>query len=105
MVVVVGAAAIIAAGGSPLDIGSDTGGSIRGPAHNCGIAGIKPTSGRVPRTGHIIPYGLGALDSLTQLGPMARRVQDLILVLPIIVGPDGKEPGHSADAITQSRLC
>ena len=87
-----GAAAIIAAGGSPLDIGSDTGGSIRGPAHNCGIAGIKPTSGRVPRTGHIIPYGLGALDSLTQLGPMARRVQDLILVLPIIVGPDGKDP-------------
>ena len=87
-----GAAAIIAAGGSPLDIGSDTGGSIRGPAHFCGIAGIKPTSGRVPRTGHIVPYGLGALDSLTQLGPMARFVDDLTLVLPIIVGPDGKDP-------------
>ena len=87
-----GAAAIIAAGGSPLDIGSDTGGSIRSPAHYCGIAGIKPTSGRVPRTGHIIPYGLGALDSLTQLGPMARYVDDLTLVLPIISGPDGKDP-------------
>ena len=52
-----GAAAIIAAGGSPLDIGSDTGGSIRVPAHCCGITGLRPTSGRVPRTGHIVPYG------------------------------------------------
>lgn len=87
-----GAAAIIAAGGSPLDIGSDTGGSIRGPAHYCGIAGIKPTSGRVPRTGHIVPYGLGAIDSLTQNGPMARYVEDLALVLPIISGPDWRDP-------------
>ena len=47
-----GAAAIVAAGGSPFDIGSDTGDSIRQPAHVCGIAGIKPTTGRVPRTGH-----------------------------------------------------
>src|SRR6185436_17113560 len=47
-----GAAAIVAAGGSPFDIGSDTGGSIRVPAHFCGIAGLKPTSGRVPLTGH-----------------------------------------------------
>ena len=54
-----GAGAIIAAGGSPLDMGSDTGGSIRLPAHFCGIAGLKPNSGRVPRTGHIVPFGLG----------------------------------------------
>ena len=47
-----GAAAIVAAGGSPFDVGSDTGDSIRQPAHVCGIAGLKPTSGRVPRTGH-----------------------------------------------------
>ena len=72
-----GAAAIIATGGSPLDIGSDTGGSIRVPAHCCGITGLRPTSGRVPRTGHIVPYGLGSLDSLTTLGPMARAVEDL----------------------------
>ena len=58
-----GAAAIIATGGSPLDIGSDTGGSIRVPAHCCGITGLRPTSGRVPRTGHIVPYGLGSLDA------------------------------------------
>ena len=87
-----GAAAIIAAGGSPLDLGSDTGGSIRGPAHMCGIAGIKPNSGRVPRTGHIIPYGLGATDSLTQNGPMARYVEDLAMVMPIISGPDWSDP-------------
>ena len=87
-----GAAAIIAAGGSPLDIGSDTGGSIRVPSHCCGITGIRPTSGRVPRTGHIVPYGLGQIDALTTLGPMARRVEDLILCLPIISGVDWKDP-------------
>ena len=87
-----GAGAIVAAGGSPLDIGSDTGGSIRLPSHFCGIAGIKPNSGRVPRTGHIVPYGMGAVDSLTQLGPMARYVEDLALTLPIIAGPDWRDP-------------
>ena len=87
-----GAGAIIAAGGSPFDIGSDTGGSIRLPAHFCGIAGLKPTSGRVPRTGHVVPYGLGAVDSLTQNGPMARFVEDLALILPIISGVDWRDP-------------
>ena len=87
-----GAGAIVASGGSPLDIGSDTGGSIRLPSHFCGIAGIKPNSGRVPRTGHIVPYGMGAVDSLTQLGPMARYVEDLALTLPIIAGPDWRDP-------------
>lgn len=87
-----GAAAIVASGGSPFDIGSDTAGSIRWPAHCCGIAGIKPTSGRVPRTGHAIPFGLGAIDMLTQLGPMARFVEDLRLILPIICGPDWRDP-------------
>jgi amidase len=87
-----GAAAIIAAGGSPLDIGSDTGGSIRVPAHCCGITGLRPTSGRVPRTGHIVPYGLGSLDSLTTLGPMARAVEDLALTLPVISGVDWRDP-------------
>ena len=87
-----GAGAIIASGGSPLDMGSYTGGSVRLPAHFCGIAGIKPTSGRVPRTGHIIPFGMGAVDSLTQIGPMARYVEDLALALPIISGPDWRDP-------------
>jgi amidase len=87
-----GSAAVIACGGSALELGSDTGGSIREPAHLCGIAGIKPTSGRTPRSGHIVPYGGGILDSLTQLGPMARYVEDLALSLPLICGPDGQDP-------------
>jgi len=86
-----GPAAIVAAGGSPFDIGSDTGDSIRQPAHACGIAGIKPTSGRVPRTGHWPSYE-GLFESFTQLGPMARRVEDLALLLPIMAGPDGEDP-------------
>jgi amidase len=86
-----GAAAIVAAGGSPVDLGTDTGGSVRLPAHFCGIAGIRPTTGRVPRTGHAVPFG-GLMDSLTQVGPLARTVADLNLVLSIIAGPDGVDP-------------
>jgi amidase len=86
-----GPAAIVAAGGSPFDIGSDTGDSIRQPAHVCGIAGIKPTSGRVPRTGHW-PNFAGITGPLTQLGPLARRVDDLGLILAVIAGPDGEDP-------------
>ena len=86
-----GAAAIVAAGGSPLDIGSDTGGSIRLPAHFCGVAGLRPTSGRCARTGHAIGPG-SATDALTQIGPIARRVEDLALALPLLAGPDGRDP-------------
>lgn len=86
-----GAGAIVSAGGSAFDVGSDTGGSIRWPSHCNGICGIKPTSGRVPRTGHIIDY-TGATESLTHIGPLARHVDDLALILPIIAGPDGIDP-------------
>ena len=86
-----GEAAIIAAGGSPVGLGSDAGGSVRLPCHYCGIAGLKPNTGRVPRTGHWPPFN-GALDALTQPGPMARRVEDLILTLPIIAGVDWRDP-------------
>lgn len=85
-----GEAAIIAAGGSPLGLGSDAGGSIREPSHFSGVAGIKPTSGRVPRTGHIPPPG-GVFDSLWQIGPMARSVDDLALALRIISGVDDRD--------------
>ncbi|MGI9319619.1 MAG: amidase [bacterium] len=88
-----GSAAMVAVGGAALELGSDTGGSIREPAHLCGVAGIKPTTGRTPRTGHIVPYGTGVLDSLTQIGPIARYVEDLELGLRIICGPDGQDPG------------
>lgn len=82
-----GEAAIIAAGGSPIGLGSDSGGSIRLPAHFCGIASLKPTAGLVPSTGaYALPGGLS--DPRSQVGPMARFVSDLALVLPLLVGPD-----------------
>lgn len=87
-----GEAAIIAAGGSPLGIGTDIFGSIRVPAHCCGIAGLKPTSGRVPRTGDILANSVGALDSWAQVGPLSRWVEDLSLTLPIISGVDWRDP-------------
>jgi len=83
-----GEAAIIAAGGSPLGLGSDSGGSIRMPAHYCGIAALKPTTGLVPSTGaYALPGGL--TDPRSQVGPMARFVSDLMLTLPLLIGPDG----------------
>ena len=87
-----GAAAIVAAGGSPLDMGTDSAGSIRMPAHYCGIAGLKPTQGRVSRAGHVPPHGMGATNALNQVGPMARFVEDLWLALPVISGGDGRDP-------------
>lgn len=86
-----GESAIIAAGGSPLGFGSDAGGSVRFPAFCCGITAIKPTSGRVPRTGHFPGPG-GTLDALWQIGPLARFVEDLSLALKVISGPDWRDP-------------
>jgi amidase len=82
-----GGGAIVAAGGACFDIGTDFGGSIRGPSHANGIAGLKPTSGRAPRTGHIVDFG-GVFDFYQQGGPMARRVEDIATIMPIISGPD-----------------
>ena len=83
-----GEAALIAACGSPLGLGSDAAGSVRLPAAFCGIASIKPTSGRLPRTGHFPPAG-GWLEMVWQIGPMARRVEDLVEAMSILNGPDG----------------
>lgn len=87
-----GETAIIAAGGSPCGVGSDSGGSIRLPAHYCGVAGLRPTVGRVPNTGVFDQPG-GLSDPRTTCGPMARRVEDLALLLPIIAGEDGSDSG------------
>ncbi|HHO53223.1 MAG TPA: amidase, partial [Deltaproteobacteria bacterium] len=87
-----GEAAIIAAGGSPFGLGSDTGGSVRIPAAFCGIAAHKPTGGLVPNTGHFPHPPRGLLDVPMVTGPMARHVGDLELVLEIIAGPDGIDP-------------
>jgi amidase len=85
-----GEAALIAACGSPFGLGSDAAGSVRLPAHFCGIASVKPTSGRLPRTGHVPPAG-GWIEALWQIGPMARRVEDLCTMLPILLGTDGED--------------
>jgi len=87
-----GEAAIIAAGGSPLGLASDSGGSIRLPAHYCGVAALKPTAGLIPVTG---AYGLvgGLSDTRSQVGPMARYVSDLRIALKVLAGPDGVDSG------------
>ncbi|MGE3777430.1 MAG: amidase, partial [Pirellulaceae bacterium] len=86
-----GEAAIIAAAGSPLGVGSDAGGSIRAPAHFCGIAGLKPTHGRVPLTGTLMP-ALPVISRLDAAGPMARYVRDLEIGLRVLSGPNGSDP-------------
>ena len=83
-----GEAALIASCGSPFGLGSDAAGSVRVPAHYCGIASLKPTSGRLARTGHV-PPAAGWLEMVWQIGPMARRVEDLWTLMPILMGMDG----------------
>ena len=86
-----GEAAAIASGCSAVGVGSDLGGSIRIPSHFCGIAGLKPTPGRIPGTGHF-PASTGSLALGTSIGPMARRVEDLALMLKVLAGFDPSDP-------------
>ncbi|HEY3063916.1 MAG TPA: amidase family protein [Chloroflexota bacterium] len=86
-----GEAALIASGASALGLGTDVGGSIRVPAHYCGNAGLKPTLGRVPTSG-TFPPALGVVGTLYHVGPLARYVEDLVLVLEVLSGPDGRDP-------------
>jgi 1-carboxybiuret hydrolase len=82
-----GSAAAVAAGQVPLTLGSDTNGSIRVPASLCGVYGLKPTFGRLPRSGSF-PFAA----SLDHLGPFARSVADLALVYDVMQGPDPHDP-------------
>jgi fatty acid amide hydrolase len=85
-----GEAAIIAACGSPLGLGTDLAGSCRMPATSCGIVGFKPTAGRTPDAGRLsVPIGQRAIVS--QVGVLAREVSDVALGLRIIVGESGGE--------------
>jgi amidase len=91
-----GSSAALAAGFGPLSLGSDIGGSLRVPAHFCGICAHKPTHGIVPSRGHV-PPGLPALPGgvdLAVIGPMARSVDDLELALDLIAGPDETAEGR-----------
>ncbi len=87
-----GEAALIAAYGSPLGLGSDSGGGLRVPAHFCGVAALKPTVGRVPNTGAYNQRG-GLTDVRTQIGPLARSVADLALAWPLLCGQDFIDAG------------
>ena len=88
-----GPGAATAAGLVAFSIGSETGGSIVSPAMRCGVTGLRPTFGRVPRTG-----AMTLCWSLDKLGPMTRSVEDAMLVLQAITGPDAGDvssvPSH-----------
>lgn len=83
-----GEAAALAAGLSPLGIGTDLGGSNRLPSHYCGVVGFKPTQGRIPITGQFP----GVMARHLHVGPLTRTVGDAALALSLLLGPDGRDP-------------
>jgi amidase len=83
-----GSAAALAAGMTGLELGSDIAGSIRNPAHYCGVFGHKPTFGICPATGHSLEEK-GSDNDIAVIGPLARSADDLELALNVIAGPDG----------------
>lgn len=88
-----GEASAIASGMSPLGLGNDIGGSLRNPAHCCGIASIKPTTGVVPMATMIPPENLMlAAQQMLAEGPMARQVADVRAALTIIAGAHRRDP-------------
>jgi amidase len=86
-----GGAAAVAAGLSPLEIGSDGGGSVRLPAHYCGVFGLKPTEHAVSLAGNMLRVRGAGLRHMSTPGIVARSVEDLRLALRLIAGPDGRD--------------
>jgi len=93
-----GSGAAVAAGLCPAAMGSDTGGSIRIPASLCGTVGLKPTFGRISRTG-IVPHSW----SLDHAGPLTRSVADAALLLQVLAGEDSTDPACSAAPVPDYR--
>ena len=89
-----GAGAAVASGMCPIATGSDGGGSIRNPSSFCGLFGIKPTLGRVPRAGGL---GRPAPNLTSQPGPMARNVRDAAILLQVLAGHDSRDPRSLRD--------
>ncbi len=89
-----GAAAALASHMTPLEIGSDFAGSIRIPAHFCGVYALKPTEHRVSMFGHIpdLPGSVRSHRFMWSIGPLARSLEDLELAYRIVAGPDGRDP-------------
>jgi amidase len=89
-----GEAAALAAGMSPLGMGSDYRGSIRVPSHFCGIVGLKPSWGTIPGSGHMAPSpaAIPPIAHMATIGPMARYVDDLTLAYNIVRGPHFDSP-------------
>jgi amidase len=85
-----GSAAALAAGLVPLELGSDIGGSIRVPAHCCGVFGHKPSRGLLPSRGHAFPGTDGAGVELAVCGPLARDAADLALAFEVLAGADAQ---------------
>ena len=90
-----GPGSAVAAGLVGFAIGSETGGSIVSPSMRCGVTGLRPTYGRVPRTG-----AMTLCWSLDKLGPMARSVEDTILVLNVISGPDAGDVASVSSSLS-----
>lgn len=98
-----GEAAAIAAGMSAGGLGSDSGGSVREPAHFCGICSLKPTPGRVPGRGHLPPC-VGPFSILGAIGPMARTVADVALLFRVLAGRDEVDPASAPVATREVGL-
>jgi len=97
-----GESAAIAAGMSAAGLGSDSGGSVRVPAHFTGICSLKPTPGRIPGRGHLPPC-VGPFSTLGAIGPMARTVADLELMIRTLSGQDDADPASPPVALRE--LC
>src|SRR5450631_1849813 len=97
-----GEAAAIAAGLSAGGVGSDGGGSIREPAHFCGICGLKPTPGRIPLSGHY-PKAGGPFALIGVVGPMARTIEDVRVLFEVMAGWDDGDPGSAPVAVREVR--
>ena len=95
-----GESCAIAAGISAAGLGSDSGGSVREPAHFTGICSIKPTPGRIPGIGHL-PACVGPFSTLGAIGPMARTVEDLSLLFEVLSGQDNTDPAGAPVSFRQ----